>query len=212
MYAPYRIPSPFGMRVIFLRKNERRTIMPRNQFQRMIFALLTVIITVHAYVFYSLYVVNGSTLMEVTGASSVLGAIRAQGGVYMFGTFLPIWAVVLVEFCLAFLLENVMGSPASFKLACRIFDPRETHPMMFETTIICATVGLMCPAMSLIATALYYPYYAGFHILTFFANWLKLVCFNFPFAFFTQLFFIQPAVRVIFKTLFRKDIAARAAH
>ena len=186
--------------------------MPRNQFQRTIFALITVVITVHAYVFYSIYVVNGATLMEVTGASSVLGAIRTQGGVYMFGTFLPIWAVVLVEFCLAFLLENVMGSPASFKLACRIFDPRETHPMMFETTIICATVGLMCPAMSLIATALYYPYYAGFHILTFFANWLKLVCFNFPFAFFTQLFFIQPAVRVIFKTLFRKDIAARAAH
>lgn len=26
------------------------------------------------------------------------------------------------------------------------------------------------------------------------------------FAFFTQLFFIQPAVRVIFKALFRKDI------
>lgn len=183
--------------------------MPRNQFQRTIFAFITVVITVHAYVFYSLYVVNGSTLMEVTGASSVLGAIRAQGGVYMFGTFLPIWAVVLVEFCLAFLLENVMGSPASFKLACRIFDPRETHPMMFETTIICATVGLMCPAMSLIATALYYPYYAGFHILTFFANWLKLVCFNFPFAFFTQLFFIQPAVRTIFKFLFAKDIKSR---
>ncbi len=29
--------------------------MPRNQFQRMIFALITVVITVHAYVFYSLY-------------------------------------------------------------------------------------------------------------------------------------------------------------
>lgn len=32
--------------------------MPKNQFQRMIFALLTVIITVHGYVFYSLYVVT----------------------------------------------------------------------------------------------------------------------------------------------------------
>lgn len=38
--------------------------MPRNQFQRAIFALLAVIVTVHAYVFYSLYVVNGSTLLE----------------------------------------------------------------------------------------------------------------------------------------------------
>ena len=36
--------------------------MPRNQFQRMVFALLTVAVTVHAYVFYSLYVVNGGIL------------------------------------------------------------------------------------------------------------------------------------------------------
>ena len=55
--------------------------MPRNQFQRMVFAFLTVLITVHAYVFYSLYVVNGQTLMNITGADSVLSAIRAQGGV-----------------------------------------------------------------------------------------------------------------------------------
>lgn len=33
--------------------------MPRNQFQRMVFAFITVVITVHAYVFYSIYVVNG---------------------------------------------------------------------------------------------------------------------------------------------------------
>ena len=64
--------------------------MPRNQFQRTIFALLTVIVTVHAYVFFSLYVVNGSTLMSVTGKDSVLGAINSQGGVYMFGRMLPI--------------------------------------------------------------------------------------------------------------------------
>lgn len=183
--------------------------MPRNQFQRVIFALLSVIFTVHGYVFYSLYVVNGATLMEVTGASSVLAAIRSQGGVYMCGRFLPICAVVLTEFCLAFLLENIMGSPCSFKLAAKNFDPRQTHPVLFETAIICATVGLMCPAMSLIAAILYYPYYAGFHGLTLLANWVKLVCFNFPFAFFSHLFFIQPLVRTVFKVLFRKDILAR---
>lgn len=183
--------------------------MPRNQFQRVIFALLSVIFTVHGYVFYSLYVVNGATLMDVTGASSVLAAIHSQGGVYMFGRFQPIWAVVLTEFCLAFLLENIMGSPCSFKLAAKNFDPRQTHPVLFESAIICATVGLMCPAMSFIAALLYYPYYAGFHILTLLANWVKLVCFNFPFAFFSQLFFIQPLVRTLFKVLFRKDILAR---
>ena len=91
--------------------------MPKNQFQRTIFALLTVLITVHAYVFYSLYVINGSLFMELTGAPSVLTAIDALGGVSMCGRVVPIWAVILVEFCLAMTLELVIGSPCSFKLA-----------------------------------------------------------------------------------------------
>lgn len=180
--------------------------MPRNQFQRMVFAFITVVITVHAYVFFSLYVVNGNTLMQLNGETSVLAAVNKQGGVYMCGTFLPIWGCILIEFCLAYALEVVMGSPLSFKLACKVFDPRKSHPMIFEAAVICATVGLMCPAMSLIAAFLYYPYYTGFNFITLLANWLKLVCFNFPFAYFTQLFFIQPAVRTIFKFLFRKNI------
>lgn len=177
----------------------------------MFFAFVTVVITVHAYVFYSLYVINGSLLMEITQQTSVLKAIEAQGGVYMFGSMLPIWAVVLVEFCLAYTLEMLVGQPLSFKLASKAFDPRTTHPVLFETAIICATVSIMCPSMSFIAAFLYYPYYTGFHILTLLANFLKLVCFNFPFAFFTQLFFIQPFVRTVFKTVFRKDIAKRKA-
>lgn len=184
--------------------------MPRNQFQRMVFAFITVVITVHTYVFYSLYVVNGATLMQVTGQSSVLKAVNAMGGVYMCGRNVPIWAVVLVEFVLAFTLENVMGSPCSFKLACKIFTPGKDHPVLFETAIICATAGLMCPAMSFIAAFLYYPYYAGFDIFTLLANFLKLVCYNFPFAVLSQLFFIQPFVRKVFGLLFAKDIKKRS--
>ena len=107
--------------------------MPRNQFQRMVFAFLTVLVTVHGYVFYSLYVVNGSTLMQINDADSVLHAINAQGGVYMFGNMLPIWAVIVIEFCCAYIFECVIGSPLSFKMACKMFDPRKNHPMIFET-------------------------------------------------------------------------------
>lgn len=176
--------------------------MPQNKFQRLMFALITVIITVHAYVFYSLYVVNGSTLMQINGENSVIDAINKQGGVMMFGQMLPIWAIILVEFCLAYCLEVFLGSPLSFKLVSKIFNIKETNPVIFETAIICATVGIMCPAMSFIAAFLYYPYYMGFNVFTLLANWLKLVCFNFPFAYFTQLFFIQPTVRTIFKLIF----------
>lgn len=183
--------------------------MPRNQLQRMIFALITVVITVHAYAFYSLYVIHGGMFMTLTGESSVLAAINKMGGVPVFGKPVPIWAVVLIEFVLAYTLENLLGSPLSFKLASKVFDPRKTHPVLFETAIICATVGIMCPAMSFIAAFLYYNYQDGFNMLTLLAEWLKLVCFNFPFAFFTQLFFIQPAVRTIFKLIFAKDIRSR---
>ena len=124
----------------------------------------------------------------------------------MFGTMLPIWAVVLTEFCLAYTLECLLGSPLSLKLVLKIFDPQKVHPVLFECGIICATVAIMCPAMSLLAAFLYFPYYSGFHILTLLANWIKLVCFNFPFAFFSQLFFIQPFVRQTFRFLFRKQL------
>lgn len=55
-----------------------------------------------------------------------------------------------------------------------------------------------------VAAWFYYPYYTGFNLATLLANWLKLVCFNFPFAFFSQLFFIQPLIRTVFRALFRK--------
>ena len=188
--------------------------MPQNQFQRMVFAFLTVLITVHGYVFYSLYVVNGdyfNGLAATAGTHGVINGINIQGGVMMFGQLLPIWAIILIEFCCAYLLENLLGSPLSFKLACRVFDPRRNHPMIFETAIICATVGIMCPAMSFLAAWMYYPYYEGFNLVTLLANWLKLVCYNLPFAYFSQLFFIQPLVRVLFKAIFAKQIKAREA-
>lgn len=183
-------------------------IMPRNQFERMVFAFLTVLVTVHGYVFYSLYVVNGNNLMQVTGADSVLNAIGIQGGVYMFGRMFPIWAVIIIEFVCAYTLECLLGSPKSFMLACKMFNPKETHPMMFETVIICCTVLIMCTTMSFLAAWMYYPYYAGFNIFSLFANWIKLICFNFPFAFFSQIFFIQPFVRWAFRKIFTRNIVA----
>lgn len=188
--------------------------MPQSKFQKAMYALITVVITVHAYVFYSLYVLHGPSFVEwasfipgMEGNTSVLAAINALGGVTVCGMQMPIWALVLIEFVLAYTLEMLLGSPLSFKLACRRFDPRTTHPVLFELTIVSATVAIMCPAMSFIAAWLYYPYMNGFHLLTLLADWLKLMCFNFPFAWFSQLFFIQPIVRVIFGAIFARKTA-----
>lgn len=81
----------------------------------MVFAFITVVITVHAYVFYSIYVVNGDSLRQAVGTTSVLAAVRTIGGIYMFGRVMPVWSVVLVEFCFAYFMECVYGSPLSFR-------------------------------------------------------------------------------------------------
>lgn len=178
--------------------------MPANTKEKAIYAFITVLITVHAFVFYSLYVIDGNILMNLAGTSSVLKAVNSMGGVYTFGHYIPIWAVVLIELVFAFTCEMLVGSPKSFKIAAKKIDFKKASADQIENEIIKATVIVMVPIMSFIAAILYYPYYNGFNLFTLLANWLKLICLNFPFAYFTQLFLIQPCVRIIFKKLLRK--------
>lgn len=183
--------------------------MSRNRTQHLVYALITVFITVHLFVFYSLYVIEGDSLMQATGTASVLQALNSQGGVYMLGSYLPVWLMIVIEMVCAFVLAVAMGSPLAFRLASRKFDPRRNHPMIFESAIITATVCLMCPSMSLLADLFYYPYYEGFDIVDFLCRWFRLVCYNLPFAYFSQMFFVQPFVRYAIRKLFADNIAQR---
>lgn len=183
--------------------------MSRNRIQHIVYALITVFITVHLFVFYSLYVIEGDSLMHATGTNSVLQAIDSQGGVYMFDNYLPIWLMIIVEMLFAFVLAVAMGSPLAFRLASRKFDPRRNHPMIFESAIITATVCLMCPSMSLLADFFYYPYYEGIDVVDFLCRWFRLICHNLPFAYFSQMFFVQPFVRFVIRRLFPDNIAQR---
>jgi hypothetical protein len=76
---------------------------------------------------------------------------------------------------------------------------------MVEIAIICATVGLICPMMSCIATFLY-CWGEITSLWSFISLWLHTIMHNFPLAFFSQLFFIQPFVRIIFGLLFKSQL------
>ena len=166
--------------------------MPETKFQRLIFALITVIITVPCFVFYcSSYEAGGFTIDIIK--NSII--------------FIPI------EFILAYLCEIFIGSPLSVKLALKAMPPQKNSPMMVETAIICATVGIMCPLMSFLATILYNGIIAvgiyhqisfSYFMINFIPFWLQKVVLNFPFALLSQLFFIQPLTRTIFKNIFSK--------
>ena len=163
--------------------------MPTTRWQKMIFAFITVLITVHLFVFYNLSFVNGLSLAQLEAS-----------GVPVLGHGCKVWMVVLIEFICAYCLELLIGSPGSLKLALRAVGSSECKPYIVETAIICATVCIMCPAMSLIAAWLY----SDFSTITpmgFLATWLKTIMHNFPLAFFSQLFFIQPFVRLVYRQL-----------
>lgn len=158
--------------------------MPRTKFQKVVFALLSVTITVHLFVFYNIAIEMGGMSNEV---------------------FVAARHVVLVEFLFAFLLQIFIAGPVSLKIAFSIINPREDKPYIVTTAIICSTIILMCPMMSFIATILYNGFTAEF-----LAQWMEKIVFNFPFAFFTQLFFIQPIVRFLFRNIFKKQLNSKS--
>ena len=118
-----------------------------------------------------------------------------------------------IEFVLAYLSEIFIGSPLSVKLALKAIDPQKNDHMIVETAIICATVGIMCPLMSFFATILYNGIIGvaingaplNDFIINFIPYWLQKVVLNFPFALLSQLFFIQPLTRTIFRLIFERS-------
>lgn len=166
--------------------------MPKTNLQKFFYSFLTVAITVCAFVFYSLYVVEGVNLAD----------IRELGGTYMFGRIMPLWSVFAVEFVFALTLATLVGSRFAPKMAVKIFPDERPGSRLFETAYIASTAFIMCLSMSFIAALIYYPYANGFNVLTLFANWIRLVCHNFPFALLSQVFFIQPFVRKVFGLVF----------
>lgn len=168
--------------------------MPESKKERLIFAFITVIITVPCFVFYCLSIENGGILNVDPKMALIL---------------------IPIEFVLAYLSEIFIGSPLSIRFAMKATPPKDYKPMIVETAVICATVCIMCPWMSFLATILYkgiFPglvyHETGFRIgkffLYFIPNFLQTFILNFPFALLGQLFFIQPLTRKIFKVLFRK--------
>lgn len=170
--------------------------MPQTKFQKLMFALITVIITVPCFVFYcSSYEMGGFTVDVIKSS----------------------WIFIPIEFVLAYVCEIFIGSPLSVKLGLKAINPEKNDPMLVETAIICATVGIMCPLMSFLATILYNGIIAvGMNgasmsnfIINFIPFWLQKVVLNFPFALLSQLFFIQPLTRTIFKAIFKNKLASQ---
>lgn len=153
--------------------------MPKSKFQEVIFTVLMVIVMVYAMICYNI-------ALNMGGMQNII--------------FLSAFRELVIMGPAGFILDFFIVSKIASKGAFRIVDMRK-DPFHLVLAISAISVACMCPLMSLVATVLFKN--AGNQFV---AVWLQTTVFNFPMAFFLQIFYAGPLVRFLFKKLFREDV------
>lgn len=155
--------------------------MPKTKFQNVIFTIIMALVMVYAMICYNISLNTGGMKNEV---------------------FLLAFHELIIMWPLAFVLEMSVVERLAQKLAFRIVTPGKDKPIFITLAISSFIVCLMCPMMSLAATILFKN--AGSEFV---AVWIQTTALNFPMAFFWQIFFAGPFVRLVFRTMFKKQLA-----
>ena len=149
--------------------------MPKTKFQNVIFTLMMAFLMVYAMICYNI--------------SLNIGGMSNQVFLMAFHEMVIMWPV-------AFILEFFVVDNLAHKLAFRMVTPQD-RPIVITLAISVMIICIMCPVMSLIATLLFKN--AGSQFV---AVWLQTTFMNFPVAFFWQLMYCGPLIRLIFRNLF----------
>lgn len=156
--------------------------MPQTKFQDFIYTLIMVPVMVYAMVCYNIALDKGGL------SNFVFRAALSE---------LPLMCLI------AFVLEFFLIGRVAQKLAFRLVRPGVDAPVLITTAISAVIVCLMCPTMSLVASLLFNFSSWG----EAFARWVQIWFCNFPMALLYQLCFAGPLVRLIFRLLFKKQLA-----
>lgn len=149
--------------------------MPKTKFQNVVFTLMMAFLMVYAMICYNI--------------SLNIGRMNNQIFLMAFHEMVIMWPV-------AFILEFFVVDNLAHKLAFRMVTPQD-RPIVITLAISVMIICIMCPVMSLIATLLFKN--AGSQFV---AVWLQTTFMNFPVAFFLQLMYCGPLIRLIFRNLF----------
>ena len=149
--------------------------MPKNKFQDVVYTIIMATIMVYGMVVYNVALNTGG--------------VRGE-------TFLLALHELLIMVPIAFILEFFVVDNLAHKLAFRMVTPQD-RPIVITLAISVMIICIMCPVMSLIATLLFKN--AGSQFI---AVWLQTTFMNFPVAFFWQLMYCGPFIRLIFRKMF----------
>ena len=154
--------------------------MPKTKFQNVVFTIIMAAIMVYGMIVYNVALNTGG----VTNAT--------------FGMALHEMPIMVP---IAFILEFFVVEKLATRLAFTVVRPTD-RPQIITYAISTMIVCIMCPTMSLIATLLFKEPSLG--------TWVQTFGYNMPMALIWQLLFCGPLARLIFRTLFRKQLAAQA--
>ena len=155
--------------------------MPKNKFEDVIFTIIMATVMVYGMVVYNVALNTGGV-----SAHTFLAAVHE----------LPIMVPI------AFVLEFFIVSKLAAALAFSVMKPTD-RPQFITYAISICICCIMCPIMSLVATVLFQT--------PSFGTWVKTWAMNFPMAICYQMFYCGPLVRLIFRTIFRRNEAKAAA-
>ena len=156
--------------------------MPKTKFQEFVYALLMTFFMVLAMEFYN----TGLRLGQMTNAGFLMA-------------FSELYIMVPICFVMGYFFMDRLAPKIAFSLVTPGKDPQ----ILCTVVRAAVTVCLMCPTMSFWATLIFK--HPG---TEFIAVWLQTVVLNFPMALCWQVFFCGPLVRFLFRTLFKKQLAA----
>lgn len=157
--------------------------MPKTKFQSFIFTLMMVFCMVFCMTAYTI-------ALKMGGLSYTVFALALK----------EMWLEYVIVFCLIFFVISKMAQ----KLAFRIVTPETDKPIFVILAIQSFTVCLIVPTITLIATFIHNGLTADWFI-----QWIQQAALCFPAALCLQVFFIGPLVRLLFRTIFSKQLASK---
>lgn len=154
--------------------------MPQTKLQNIVYTIIMALIMVYGMVVYNVALNTGG----VTNDTFILALHE-----------LPIMVPI------AIILEFFVVEKLATRLAFTVVRPTD-RPQIITYAISTMIVCIMCPTMSLIATLLFKTPNFGI--------WVQTWGLNMPVALIWQLLFAGPLTRLIFRTLFKKQLAAHS--
>lgn len=154
--------------------------MPKTLVQRIVFTIIMATLMVYGMIVYNVALNTGGVSNQ---------------------TFLLALHELPIMLPIAFVLEFFVVEKLAARLAFSFMRPTD-RPQFITYAMSMMIVCIMCPVMSLIATLLFKE--------PSFGTWVHTFGCNFPMAFFWQLFYCGPLTRLIFRTLFKKQLEKEA--